>query len=196
MRSVCIMFKQIILLFLLITLSSTILLAEPFDSSTITLDLVSNINKNDFHNFWEPKTGFELDGRTDFYIGMLELGFTYNKNKSKSIDQPDYNSIFSYIGFGFNYKITKSLSNYTGFRVGNYYMDFDDELIHSELKSEHELGIGFNTSLQYSFIKKYALNLSLEHQKIFTYKRIYLWSVSAGVNYSFGTPKWLKEFLQ
>ena len=142
--------KLAILIVLIILIGTNKINAEPFDSSTITLNLVSNINNNDFHNFWEPKTGFEINGRTNFYVGILELGYIYNKNKSLSIDRPDYNSIYSFVGFGFEYHITKSLSNYSSFRVGNYYMDFDDPNIHSELKSEHELGLGFVTSVQYS----------------------------------------------
>lgn len=191
------MCKHLLILFLLLlAFCSTNLKAEPFDSSTITLNLISNINSNDFHNFWEPKTGFEINGSSNFYAGFLELGFNYNKNRSISNDQPDYTSIFSYIGYGLKYQFTKSISNYSSIRIGNYFMNFDDPNIHAELKSEHELGIGFNTSLQYSFSKNYAFNLSIQHYKIFTNKRIYLWSVAAGINYSFSTPKWLKEFLQ
>ncbi|MEA1981104.1 MAG: hypothetical protein U9N54_09045 [candidate division Zixibacteria bacterium] len=191
------MFKQIIIIFLLLFIfCSTNINAVPFDSSTIIFNFVSNINSNDFHDYWEPKTSFEFNGRTNFYSGMIELGIIYNKNKSLSIDQPDYNSIYSFVGFGFNYKISNSFSNYTGLRMGNYYMDFDDPDIHSELKSEHELYLGAISSVQYSLNKRYAFNLALEHCKIFTYKRIYLWSVSVGVAYSFDSPKWLKEFLQ
>ncbi|RKX21430.1 MAG: hypothetical protein DRP35_04310 [Candidatus Zixiibacteriota bacterium] len=191
------MFKHFNIIFLLLFIfCSNNINAEPFDSMTVVLNLNSNFNNNDFHNYWEPKTGFEISGRTNFYSGMIELGITYNKNKSLSIDQPDYNSIYSFVGFGFNYKINNSFSNYIGLRMGDYYMDFDDPDIHPELKSEHEFYLGAITSVQYSLNKRYAFNLSLEHYKIFTYKRIYLWFVSVGVAYSFDSPKWLKEFLQ
>ncbi len=170
--------------------------SEPFDSTSLYFQPTINSNRNMFHEYWDVSTGYELTVRTKFYLGQLELGTLINNNSSNFETQPDYYSMFSYLGWGYKFQINNRFSNYSGMRLGNYYMSFDDPDIHAELKSENEMGVGLVTSFQFNFNNKWSAILSGEYLKVYTFNRIHLSFISFGIGYSFESPDWFRRFFK
>ena len=74
-------------------------------------------------------------------------------------------------------------------------MNFEDEDINPGLKSESELGIEFMVRLSFQILKNANLNIEGSYLRIFTNIKIDLLFVSAGIDYSFNSPDWLRDFL-
>ena len=172
-----------------------LLRAEPFEKITLSLNGILNTNQNKYHNYWEKARGIEFQCETPFYLGLAESGVQIAVNNAKSDNQPDYWSAFIFIGWGIDKNLTAGLSWYNGFRIGNYYMNFDDNDIYPTLKSESELGIEFKSSIRYSFKNNISLMLSGRYRTVYTGRRIYHSFISIGIGKTFSTPRWLKEFL-
>ena len=169
--------------------------SKAFKTISISAHYIYNSNHNIFHNYWKPANGFDLSGKTEFYFGKAELGAQLSFIKAQKIDQPDYISAYFYIGWGLEQKISSRAHLYSGFLLGNCYMNFDDDNIDINLKSESELGLSLKTGLRYNIGKDLFINLSGRYQIIYTYHRIHLSYISIGLGKSFETPKWLREFL-
>ena len=45
---------------------------NPFDSLSISIQLIQNVNRNIFHDFYEPKNGFKTSITTPFYWGDIQ----------------------------------------------------------------------------------------------------------------------------
>jgi hypothetical protein len=167
----------------------------PFDSLTISLNYIHNSNRNLYHHFWHPSHGAELGVETPFYFGIAEGGVQYVKSRSWMPEQPDFWTLYSYLGWGLSGRLTGRLNLYTGFNLGNIYFRFDDSGINEAARAERELGFGIKMGLRYEFSEYSYLYLSLRRRVIFTSNRIKQDFISVGLGKSLCTPRWLKEFL-
>jgi len=166
-----------------------------FETLTISGHYLANVNRNMFHDYWKPPHGFELQFETPFYLGIVEGGIQMSNISACQSGQPDYASHFIFLGWGLERKLNSKLHIYSGLRIGNYYMNFDDDFIYPTLKSESELGLGIKTRFRYDVGHNFSIILGGEYRIIYTHQRIYLSSAVVGVSKSFDCPKWLREFL-
>ncbi|RKX22614.1 MAG: hypothetical protein DRP51_02125 [Candidatus Zixiibacteriota bacterium] len=169
--------------------------SKAFKTISISAHYLQNSNRNMFHNYWKPANGIDLNGESEFYFGKIELGTQIFSVKARKIEQPDFVAVNMYIGWGLDYKILSKLDIYSGFQVSNYYMNFDDDKIDVNLKSESEFSFGLKTGLKYNIGKSLFVDVSGYYQVIYTYHRIELLYISVGLGKTFETPKWLREFL-
>ena len=153
-----------------------------------------NSNRNMFHRYWKPANGFELQAETGFYLGDIEFGLQLFDINSRRTEQPDYSSVNMFLGWGLEKKLSSKVLFYTGFRIGNYVMFFDDDNIDEALRSESEFNYGLHSRLRYKIGRSTSLELSGHYQKIFTNHQIYLSYISLGISRSFNSPKWFREF--
>ena len=93
------------------------------------------------------------------------------------------------------FQALRLLKLYSGLIIGSFQMDFDDEDIEEGLVSESELGIEFIVRLSFQILKNANLNIEGSYLRIFTNMKIDLLYVSAGFDYSFIAPDWLRDFL-
>ncbi len=168
---------------------------KPFQTISISADYLNNSNRNIFHNYWKPANGIDLNTKTEFYWGKIELGAQLFSVKAQNTEQPDFIAVNMYIGWGLELKLSSKLFLNSSFTVGNYYMNFDDNNIDVNLKSESELYFGLKTGLKYNLGNNYFVNISGRYQIIYTFHRIELSYISIGLGKSFDTPTWLREFL-
>ncbi len=169
--------------------------SKAFKTISISAHYLQNSNRNMIHNYWKPANSFDLSAETEFYFGKVELGAQLSFIKAQRIEQPDYKLVYIYIGWGLEQKLFSKLYLHSGFQLGNCYMNFDDDNIDVNLKSESELGLSLKTGLRYNIGKNLFINLSGRYQIIYTFHRIHLSYISIGLGKSFNTPKWLREFL-
>ena len=171
-------------------------LDNAFSTIEISMASVFNGNQNQFHDYWEPSTGLELQFEMPFYFGQFEIGMQAANNKGRNEQLPDYLSVNSFIGWGYQTKLSSKFGWYLGFRLGNYYMNFDDDAIAVELKTESEFAVGLKSRIHFMFNKNMSLQLSGLYTTIYTNKRIELSFISVGISKKFVTPLWLRKFLK
>lgn len=165
-----------------------------FDSVSFSINYLWNSNRNMFHRYWKPANGLEFQTETGFYLGNIEFGLQLFDISSRRAAQPDFWSVNMFFGWGLERELFSGLSLYAGFRIGNYYMFFDDDYIDETLRAESEFNYGLHSRLRYNISENISLNLSGQYQKIFTNHRIYLSYISLGLSKSFDSPKWFREF--
>lgn len=172
--------------------------SQAFDSLNLGLEYISNINRNVFHEYWNPKPGFSFQGETSFYYGDLQAGIQIMPFKSSKEYIPDFLSLFYYLQWGKGIKLPYSFLWSNNLRLGSYVMFMDDSVYLKDWENftESELTLGLNSKISYQMSKDWLITFSGTYQVIYTHKRIRLIIISCGLNRKFGTPKWLKEFLR
>jgi hypothetical protein len=163
-----------------------------FETFRVDLSATANVNNNTLHEFWDPRVGAELSVATPFYLGSVELGAHYVGFNALASEQPDFTSLYIYLGWGYELALSQRLRWYNGFRIGSFLMRFD---VPSGNKTEQELALALNTGLRYPIAGRWSMALSARYQVTYTHERMRLLYISAGLGRSFGMPGWLKEFL-
>jgi len=167
----------------------------PFETLEVMVVGATNVNHNFLHTFWKPHTGGGLVLTTPFYLGTAEVGGLYHEYTPRSEGRPLFNAFFLFAGWGLHARPTARISWYNGFRVGNYRMSFDEDTF-SGTRNESELTFALQSRLSLSLSSRIAVHLEGGYQKTYTFLRLKLFFVSAGLSYRLHSPAWLKELLQ
>lgn len=165
---------------------------DGFDSLSVGISAVANVNRNTFHNFWSPDPGAELVLETPFYFGRVQAGALYMYFDAREPEQPDFRALYPFLGWGIQLPLPLSLDWYNGVRLGSYLITFDT--IRGN-RVERELGLGLNSRLGLRLGGAWAIDFSATYSVIFTHERIHLVYLAAGVRRFFRMPAWLREFL-
>ena len=169
---------------------------KAFQNATFSVSPTFNTNRNSFHDYWEPGTGFNLNARMPFYAGEVHLGAAALPYSGKADEQPDYWSIYMYLGWGASLSVFDNFRLGAGVKAGSYQFRFDEEEELKHRKSETEFCAGLFSDLNWAFHDDWAINLSGSYLKIYTAKRIKLVYLSAGISRRFDLPGWLTGLLQ
>ncbi len=164
-----------------------------FDTLTVRLQAVANVNRNILHRFWDPSPGLEVNVQTPFNFGQLEAGLHYAGFDGRTPDQPDFRAFFPYLGWGYDAALSNRFSWYNGLRVGSFLMTFD---IGGNDRTEQELGLGLVSRLSYRLGGAWTADLSGRYRVVFTHERLHLVFLAAGVGRAFDTPNWLKALFE
>jgi hypothetical protein len=170
--------------------------APAFETFSLGINYQSNINRNDFHNYWLADAGIEGYFSTPFYFGQAQFGLIYTSYSAKSDEQPDFTSLLIYLQWGYEFNLPANLSLALYTSAGLYQMNFDDFNLEIDpgLLSERELSMGLNTAMRYSFYNDWKLNLQLSYIHVFTHKKIELINIGFGISKTFSSPQWFKDF--
>ncbi len=168
---------------------------SPFEKIKIGLQYTDNFNRNIFHDTWHPSGGIKGFFESPFYFGRTQVGLKLMYFKTKDLNIPEFFSWFVYGGWGMEFRTHRFLGIYGGLSIGSFQMNFKDEDIEPGLQSESELGIEFMARLSFQILKNANLNIEGSYLRIFTNKKINLFYASAGFDYSFNSPDWLRDFL-
>ncbi len=169
--------------------------AQPFETLEWSVTGTVNVNRNFLHEFWRAEPGGGLNLTTPFYLGVAEAGGILHRYRAKSGAVPRFDALLIYVGWGLGLKVAPRLQWQNGFRVGNYRMMFDEDTFAGE-RNESELALAFRSSLRFRLSERVAVRVSGSYMKVFTFHRLKLFHVSAGVSYRMRTPGWLREFLR
>jgi len=197
----------------LITISQNGLIyaQEPraFDSLQIGLKYTANINRNIFHDFYEPGKGIEGFVEMPFYYGNIQAAvqIVFYSAKKKVMPSNEakgkvqgFHGIFTHLKWGKQYSLPCRMGWFTGIGIGlcaflpNKPTWLDPyEVAHF---TETELSASLNSYLSYPIYQNWTMRFEGSYNRIFTYKPIDLAYFSIGIGYSFATPKWIRVFLE
>lgn len=164
-----------------------------FDSLSFALRTALNVNRNTFHDFWDPEPGLEIESSTPFYLGRVEAGLQYLRFSARSQEQPDFSVWLPYLGWGLGWTATGRLTWHNSARVGMSFMRFAE--IESN-PSEQELAIDLSSRLSFSIAGPWAVDVGGRYQVVFTEERLRWLFLTVGLRHNLATPGWLKEFLR
>jgi hypothetical protein len=163
-----------------------------FADISVGIDITANINHDTLHEYWDAGPGFELSFDTPFYFGRAELGAQYQHFTAKEQAQPDFESLFAYLGWGYDWAMSPKLGWYNGLRAGSFIQRYD---ISGSEKHEQELGLSLVSRFRLSLGAGWNVDVSARYREVFTHERIRLFYIAGGISRSFKSPRWLKEFL-
>jgi len=169
---------------------------KTFQSATFRINLVTNINRNTLHQYWNPLLGGEAEIETPFYAGEIRVGLHLYQFNGKTDDYPDYLVGFFYIGWGVEIPLISQLGWFNGIRLGSYQMGFDDTDINPTQRVESELAVGIDTGLNLKLSSRWQGHVGIGYIAVFTQKKIELLNLSVGISYTINSPDWLREFLK
>lgn len=169
--------------------------AEPFGTVELRLAGTSNVNRNFLHEFWQSGRGAEAMLATPFYVGFLELGTAVHRYDADQ-DVPGFGALWLYAGWGLGTDVGDRIRLEASGRVGNYHMSFDSGSEFSGVINESELALMGQARVAVRPVGPLSVFVSGSYLQAYTFLRLKLWYVSAGLSYRLTSPDWLKDFLK
>ncbi|MFC1509008.1 hypothetical protein ACFL60_04880 [Candidatus Omnitrophota bacterium] len=171
---------------------------EAFSTVTIGFNTLTNTNRNTFHGFWKPETGYEAYVRVPVQFGSVQFGIQYIGYSAKSAKQPDFKTSNWYILWEKEWRLFPRLSWSAGGRVGETGMDFEKKGldINPGQLSETEFSAGLHSRLSYDLYRNYTINLMVSSMRIYTRKRINMVHFSAGISRRFNAPGFVEALFK
>ena len=164
----------------------------------ISLGLNSNFNKNEFHNYWKPETGFGTEFRFEHAIGELGGGLSIMRFDKKIESAKSFYGVDYYFLYRNSFRLVGNADLILGFDAGIFEFRFDDDgdLQSSAEKNEREFAIKIMTGLSFAFNDSWKVELTTTYNHIYTKKKIELFYLNLGLVKSFSAPGWLTDFLE
>jgi len=191
--------RRVILRFLFLHLAAASAPAQtrpaPFETLDLGLTILADVNHSALHRWWSPGPALGFGLTTPFYLGSLELGLQYAHPSSRRDDVPGFRSLFVYAGWGGGRDLGVGLAADAGLRVGVMAMRFDGDTLPSGRANESELGVAGRACLRWMPTDTWFAETSVSYQSVLTRPRIEQVFLAAGIGRRFGTPAWLREFL-
>lgn len=164
-----------------------------FRTLGIGLRGVANVNRTDLHELWSPELGVELGVETEFYLGRVEAGLLYTRFDARQAPQPDFSTLYPFVGWGVSLPLPRGVVWSAGGRIGSYLFSFETS---GPNLDEQELALGLVSTLSFPLGDAWTVDASLHYSQIFTHHRIRLLYLAAGVRRSFDLPGWVSGLLQ
>ena len=169
---------------------------EAFETITLGAQFIYGTASEEFADIWDPSNGALVLIDSPFYLGAVEVGIHLFRNNNLSSDVPPFRSVNFFLGWGIEWALPLRIGWFTGIRAGGLYMNFDDDDVADEVKTESELAFGLSTALRYPLGDRWSVLVSGQYLRVFTYHRIEYSFFGAGVSRSFTMPRGLREFLE
>ena len=169
---------------------------ESFESITLGLEGITNLNHNTFNQYWDPAYGGKISIETPFYYGTIHSGVELYPFNGKNESYPDFFSAYFFLGWSKDIQVVSGIHWYGGLRVGSYRMSFDDDEINETQVVESELGFGLDSWLKLDISSAWAIHCRFCYLVVYTKKHLEFTMFSAGFSYTFDSPQWFKEFLK
>jgi hypothetical protein len=168
---------------------------SPFETFDLSLTLLTDINHGRLHRYWSPGAAFAAGVALPFYLGSVEAGVQYAHPEALRGDVPGFRSLFIYAGWGGGHDLGRGLRAGGGLRVGVLAMRFDGDSLPDFRRRESELGVAARATLRWTPHGPWFTEASLTYQSILTHHHMEQVFLSAGLGRRFGTPIWLRDFL-
>ncbi len=168
---------------------------EPFETVEVRLGGMSNVNRNFLHAFWKPGAGAEAAIATPFYLGFVEVGGAFHRYEAGPASVPAFDAVLLYAGWGLRLDVADRLRLEGGGRIGDYRMSFD-EVTFAGVRNENELALLLQARLALRPAGPVSVYVAGSYMKVYTFVRLNLWYVSAGLSYRLRSPGWLKDLLR
>ena len=177
--------------------------AHPFNFIEISIQLIQNVNLNNFHDFYKPRNGIRASITTPFYWGDVQASLQVLPFSNNGQSYADFTKIQPNLKWGKNIYLSDNITwfNSVGFGINIFYFSdkkilSTDEVLFFIEKTESEIGFSYSSRLSHSLNKNIHFNLEISNDIIFTYKKINLIDIGIGMSYSIKTPNWIKLILE
>ena len=168
---------------------------EPFETIELRVSGTANVNRNFLHNFWNQGTGVQVALATPFYLGFVEAGSALHRYEAVG-EVPGLSAVWLYAGWGLGLDLADRLRLEGSARIGNYHMSFDEASAFASVVNESELAVMLHARAALRAAGPAYIYVSGSYLQAYTFIRMKLWYVSAGVSFRLPSPNWLKVFLR
>jgi hypothetical protein len=168
---------------------------SPFETFDLGLTALTDINHGTLQRYWSPGATFAAGVALPFYLGSVEAGLQYAHPEALRAEVPGFRSLFIYAGWGGGQDLGRRLRGAGALRVGVLAMRFDGDNLPDFRRRESELGVAARATLRWTPHGPWFTEASLTYQSILTRPRMEQVFLSAGLGRRFGTPIWLRDFL-
>ena len=179
--------------------------SEPFSAAVLGINVRSNVNKNLFHEYWNPSPGIGGSIGFPFYLGMAELNMEYSYFEGNSSDLPDIDKLLVSLGWVNRLRIVPKLRIGGGLRLLGSVLFFQNVLESVRIRvrdrfgsssPETEIGVGLQADLTYELSPSWGIRAELNRNVIFTNTKLKLTYVGIGVVKTLKLPGWMREVLR
>ena len=174
-------------------------LAQSRPSAFETLDLgvtvLADVSHGGLHRYWSPGPAVAVGVALPFYLGTVEAGAQYAHPGGLRDEVPGFRSLFVFAGWGGEHDLGSPLRVGGGFRVGLMALRFDGDTLPAFRRRESELGVAARATLRWMPRGSWFVESSVTYQSILTHHPMEQVFLSAGLGRRFGTPAWLRDFL-
>jgi len=169
--------------------------ASPFETIDVGLTFLADVNNGLLHRYWSPGPALGAGVALPFYLGSVETGVQYAHPSALRGDVPGFRSLFIYAGWGGGHDLGSGVLAGGGLRAGLLAMRFDGDSLAAFRRRESELGIAARATVRWMPRGAWFTEASVIYQSILTHHRMEQVFLSAGFGRRFGTPAWLRDFL-
>lgn len=166
-----------------------------FETMDVSLALLADVNQGLLHRHWSPGPAFGAGVTLPFYLGTVETGVQYAHPEALRGGVPGFRSLFIYAGWGGGHELGGGVRAGGGLRVGMLAMRFDGDSLAAFRRRESELGLAARATLRWMPRGPWFTEASVIYQSILTHHPMEQVFLSAGFGRRFGTPEWLRDFL-
>ena len=166
----------------------------PFQTLQFSIQIVEPAKANSLHGYWDPERGLEARIITPFYWGEIYAGGQIKSFSGADPSYPDFESIYPFLGWGISLPLPFQFRLHPGFYLGIDRMEFDT--LTGFERTESEVGLTVLVEICKPLSLNWTLRSSIRQESIFTYERIHLLQLSAGLGYTIRTPRAIKKVLE
>ena len=153
-----------------------------------------NVNRNEFHDYWDDGGAGAIDFVTPFYAGRASLLLRVGVHDAVAAAS-GFTSLFAALGWRAGKDFHRDFRADVGLHAGFVDWIFSDE---SESSVKYELEFASEMSLRadWEFAARWHAIVEGSYQFTFTHERIELAYVSFGLARTFAAPGWIRSVLQ
>jgi len=167
---------------------------RPFGTLDVGLYGAFNVNRNDFHDYWDDGSAGAIDFVTPFYAGRASLLVRVAAHDEVNAAS-GFTSVFGALGWRVGKELSRHFRADVGLHAGLMNWIFDEES-ESSVKYELEFASEAGVRADFEFAERWHAIVEGSYQLTFTHERIELAYLSFGVARTFGAPKWIRSALQ
>lgn len=168
---------------------------RPFGRVDVGLYGAVNVNRNEFHSYWDAGPAAAVDLVTPFYAGRASLLVRGGTNEAVAgAASSGLTSVFAALGWRLGRSLVEDFRADVGLHVGLTDWMFSDET-ESAVRYELELAAEASARADYEFAARWHAIAEASYQFAFTHRRIELAYVSLGLARSFTAPGWIRSVL-
>lgn len=168
---------------------------SPFETIDLSLTLLADVNHGTLQRYWSPGPTFAAGVALPFYLGTVEGGLQYAHPEALHGDVPGFRSLFIYAGWSGEQGLGRGLRAGGGLRFGVMAMRFDGDSLPDFRRNESELAVAARATLRWMPRGSWFIETSVAYQSVLTHHRMEQVFLAAGFGRRFGTPAWLRDFL-
>lgn len=166
---------------------------QPFSSLQVQLQTAVDVSRNRLHRYWQPATGVGLVVSTPFYFGAVEVAIRTLYYRSTAQNVPGFQSMFGFLGWSSGLDLPADWRLVGGLGIGDNHLYFGRDVVNP---LEGELCTRTMVRLERPIGERYLFTLTASREIVFTYRRIKLTFIAAGIGGRIAAPGWFQEFLR